>query len=216
MLVALIHAVFVEARGERGANAMTASERKTIVVAGATELQGGAVARRLLQDGWRVRGLTRDAESNRARVLSALGAEVVQGDIGDADSLRPLFEGAYGVYGVQNPLISGPEAEEIRLLTLTGPGGSGQTRLVLKVARDLVDEFEDGVWLAYPRDLRRRDRDRLRVRKGARRPVRKLPGNAAVFVWVALQPLQKTVTMMKTMDTSSTTTATAKPAMSQS
>jgi DNA-binding SARP family transcriptional activator len=33
-----------------------------------------------------------------------------------------------------------------RLLTLTGAGGSGKTRLALKVANDLLDEFDDGVW----------------------------------------------------------------------
>ena len=34
-----------------------------------------------------------------------------------------------------------------RLVTLTGPGGSGKTRLVLEAAASLVPEFADGVWL---------------------------------------------------------------------
>jgi DNA-binding SARP family transcriptional activator len=34
-----------------------------------------------------------------------------------------------------------------RLLTLTGVGGSGKTRLGLEVARDLVGAYPDGVWL---------------------------------------------------------------------
>ena len=36
--------------------------------------------------------------------------------------------------------------EGVRLLTLTGPGGIGKTRLGLQVAADLLDEFEDGVF----------------------------------------------------------------------
>lgn len=82
-----------------------------IVVTGATGLQGGAVTRHLLKDGWHVRALTRNAASKPAQALAMSGVEVVQGDMGEAASLRPIFAGAYGVYSVQNPFISGPEAE---------------------------------------------------------------------------------------------------------
>ncbi len=35
-----------------------------------------------------------------------------------------------------------------RLVTLTGPGGTGKTRLALETARTLLDDLPDGVWLA--------------------------------------------------------------------
>jgi len=34
-----------------------------------------------------------------------------------------------------------------RLVTLTGPGGCGKTRLAIRVASEMLVEFEDGVWL---------------------------------------------------------------------
>lgn len=36
--------------------------------------------------------------------------------------------------------------EHVRLLTLTGPGGAGKTRLSLQVAAESVDQFAHGVW----------------------------------------------------------------------
>jgi uncharacterized protein YbjT (DUF2867 family) len=39
------------------------------------------------------------------------GVEVVQGDMGEAASLQPIFAGAYGVYSVQNTFIGGPDED---------------------------------------------------------------------------------------------------------
>ncbi len=90
---------------------MTTPARGTIAVLGATGRLGGATARHLLEDGWSVRAITRKPDGPKARALAAAGAQVVKADMEDPAALRKAFEGAQGVFNVQNPMKSGLEAE---------------------------------------------------------------------------------------------------------
>ncbi|HSL31162.1 MAG TPA: NmrA/HSCARG family protein, partial [Anaerolineales bacterium] len=76
-----------------------------------TGRQGGQVARHLLQQGWRVRGLTRKPEGKKAAELKALGVEVVRADLEDKGSLEAAFANAYGVYHMQPPVPGKVEVE---------------------------------------------------------------------------------------------------------
>ena len=75
---------------------------KIIAVTGATGQQRGAVARKLLADGWQVRALTRDAGKPAAQELAALGAQILPGDMDNRDELVAAFQGTYGGFSVQN------------------------------------------------------------------------------------------------------------------
>ena len=75
---------------------------KIVAVTGATGQQGGAVARKLLAEGWQVRALTRETNKPAAQELASLGAELVPGDMEDRAQLEAAFQGAYGVFSVQN------------------------------------------------------------------------------------------------------------------
>ena len=76
--------------------------KKIIAVVGATGAQGGGLVRAIQRAGgeFAARALTRDLNSEKAKALAALGAEVVAADVDDADSLRRAFTGAYGAYCV--------------------------------------------------------------------------------------------------------------------
>jgi uncharacterized protein YbjT (DUF2867 family) len=79
------------------------ADKKIIAVLGATGSQGGGLVRAILNDpdgGFAARAITRDVNSDKAKALAALGAEVVAGDVDDVESLKKAFEGAYGAYCV--------------------------------------------------------------------------------------------------------------------
>jgi len=78
-----------------------------VLVTGVTGHQGGAVARELLAKGVKVRGLTRNPESDAAKALAALGAEIVKGDFEDEASLKRALAGAWGAFSVQNTWEAG-------------------------------------------------------------------------------------------------------------
>ncbi|MEV0406445.1 NmrA family NAD(P)-binding protein [Actinoallomurus sp. NPDC050550] len=81
---------------------------KIILVTGATGRQGGATARRLLADGWRVRALTRAPNGPAATALAAAGAEIVHGDLDDPPSLDAAATGVHGVFSVQTGALGSP------------------------------------------------------------------------------------------------------------
>ncbi|MFG2647767.1 NmrA/HSCARG family protein [Streptomyces sp. NPDC048436] len=91
------------------------SNKKIVLVTGATGGQGGAVARRLLASGWAVRALVRDPDQPGAKNLKALGAELFAGDLNAPGSLLAAARDVYGVFSVQPADLIHPDPEaEVR------------------------------------------------------------------------------------------------------
>ena len=79
------------------------ADKKTIAVVGATGAQGSGLVRAILADpngGFAARAITRDVNSDKAKELAKIGAEIVAGDVDDAESLRRAFAGCWGAYCV--------------------------------------------------------------------------------------------------------------------
>ena len=79
------------------------ADKKIIAVVGATGAQGGGLARAILADKssvFKVRAITRNVSSDKAKVLADAGAEVVAADVDNVESLKKAFDGTYGVFAV--------------------------------------------------------------------------------------------------------------------
>ncbi|WP_242093840.1 NmrA/HSCARG family protein [Aestuariivivens sediminicola] len=78
-------------------------KNKLVTVFGATGGQGGGLVRAILSDqnsAYQVRAVTRNASSDKAKALAQSGAEVVEADVEDIDSMKKALEGADAAYFV--------------------------------------------------------------------------------------------------------------------
>ena len=89
-----------------------ATHDQVVLITGATGKQGGALAQELGGKGFKLRAMTRKPDSDAARSLRKMGAEVVQGDLDDPTSTGKALDGAWGVFAVQNTWEAGVEGEE--------------------------------------------------------------------------------------------------------
>jgi uncharacterized protein YbjT (DUF2867 family) len=87
------------------------SKKLSILVMGATGNQGGAVVRNLIPKGHRIRTLTRNPDSPKAKQLAEQGVEVLKGDFTDSKSLVQAAKGMDTVFVMTTPYETGVEGE---------------------------------------------------------------------------------------------------------
>ena len=87
---------------------------KTILVLGATGMQGGAVVHSLLKKGSTVRGVTRRPEGARSLALQDAGVALVSASMSDEDALAEGMTGADGVFALTTPFEGGPDDEVVQ------------------------------------------------------------------------------------------------------
>ena len=88
-------------------------------------------------------GCTADGARGYGTGVGVSAAAVTAGRVHGFPAVLTSFVGRAGPVGEVTGLL-----EEHRLVTVTGPGGAGKTRLAGEVARAVAGRFADGAWLA--------------------------------------------------------------------
>ncbi|EPS43666.1 hypothetical protein H072_2354 [Dactylellina haptotyla CBS 200.50] len=92
------------------------SAAKVFTVFGSTGNQGGSIINAILSHPvlskeYSLRGVTRNASSDKAKALTAKGVEMVSGDMEHYDSVSNAIKGSYAVFAVTNYWESPPSKE---------------------------------------------------------------------------------------------------------
>jgi uncharacterized protein YbjT (DUF2867 family) len=86
-------------------------QKLAVVVTGGTGKQGGAVVKSLLERGHKVRAVTRDTDSAKARELADAGVTLVRASLEDTATLTKALEGSTSLFAMTTPFEGGTQAE---------------------------------------------------------------------------------------------------------
>ncbi|MDG0800213.1 NmrA family NAD(P)-binding protein [Pectobacterium polaris] len=117
-----------------------------VLVTGATGMQGGGVVKNLLSGGDRVRALTTDASSEKARALRDMGAELVEGSFEDQPSLERALQGAAAVFSLQLTDPSGQHREVSQAKSLIEAAKSSGVRHFIQTTVSGAGQHADADW----------------------------------------------------------------------
>ena len=106
------------------------AQKLTVVVTGSTGNQGGVVARYLLKRGHKVRALTRDPNSSRAKSLVNAGATLVTASLEDASAFAMALDGATSLFAMTTPFGGGTDAETRQGIAATDAAKAAGVHLV--------------------------------------------------------------------------------------
>ncbi|KAK5120686.1 hypothetical protein LTR85_006044 [Meristemomyces frigidus] len=123
---------------------------KLVTVVGATGVQGGSVVNALIGvEGYRIRAITRNRQSEKAQALQAKGVEVVEADLNDIASLKAAFAGSYAVYGVTNFFDAYPAVGKDKAIEI-----EAQLGINLAIAAAATSTLQHYVWSTLPNSRR--------------------------------------------------------------
>ena len=109
--------------------------------------------------------------------MTAVERSAVTDATGSMHGFPAALTSFVGRAGVVDEIVG--QLGQCRLVTVTGPGGAGKTRLAGEVARQVAGRFADGVWLAELAAVR--DPAQVAAAVAAALGIRELPAVAAAL-----------------------------------